>query len=476
MPPGRFERGQRRSDDQRDALKSDDGLRIDRDRVGIAADDDRCWRRCGWRTTQAVQRALAASSEQFSSASPARCRDSRRRKLRQVMRALGPTRLADLRAGAASNCCEFAESAASQSHGDQRGGMSPPRRPDQTLEIPMATIIKTHTPQQPRARRFRGVAYDLTDMAPRPTTISARCGARRRRSSSRRAREAARMRQDAEAAGRRAAEQAIERILDEKVAKQMKTLTPALQAAVEADRRRQAGLAAALGNSRRSTWPSAIAERLVRGELTRRPEIASTWIREALELAAGSGDVDDSPPPRRPARRSSGRSKQLAAAFAPAGDGAGRRRRSDLAGRLPRRHGVRHHRPAAGRRSSNGSSRNWLSSESRVEVAHSLAAESTYWHSSRHLDTAMLAGLTGSVVQTTGLTAAVAGMPAPVGAVVGIARQSGGEVEAEVIGFRDEQHAGDAAERSRRRAPRQPGAADPHGAHAQDRSATCWAA
>jgi flagellum-specific ATP synthase len=54
------------------------------------------------------------------------------------------------------------------------------------------------------------------------------------------------------------------------------------------------------------------------------------------------------------------------------------------------------------------------------------------------LDSAMLAGLTGSVVQTTGLTVAVAGMPAPVGAVVGIARQSGGEVEAEVIGFRDQ--------------------------------------
>jgi flagellum-specific ATP synthase len=54
------------------------------------------------------------------------------------------------------------------------------------------------------------------------------------------------------------------------------------------------------------------------------------------------------------------------------------------------------------------------------------------------LDGAILAGLTGSVVQTTGLTVAVAGLPAPVGAVVGIVRQSGGEVEAEVIGFRDD--------------------------------------
>ena len=50
----------------------------------------------------------------------------------------------------------------------------------------------------------------------------------------------------------------------------------------------------------------------------------------------------------------------------------------------------------------------------------------------------MLAGIAGSVVETTGLTASVAGMPAPVGAVVAIRRQSGEEVEAEVIGFRND--------------------------------------
>jgi len=49
----------------------------------------------------------------------------------------------------------------------------------------------------------------------------------------------------------------------------------------------------------------------------------------------------------------------------------------------------------------------------------------------------MLAGLTGSVVQTTGLTAAVAHFPAPIGALVSIANQAGTQVEAEVVGFRD---------------------------------------
>jgi flagellum-specific ATP synthase len=57
----------------------------------------------------------------------------------------------------------------------------------------------------------------------------------------------------------------------------------------------------------------------------------------------------------------------------------------------------------------------------------------------QHLSNAMLAGLTGSVVQMTGLTAAVADFPAPIGALVNIERQSGEGIEAEVVGFRDSQ-------------------------------------
>jgi FliI/YscN family ATPase len=53
------------------------------------------------------------------------------------------------------------------------------------------------------------------------------------------------------------------------------------------------------------------------------------------------------------------------------------------------------------------------------------------------LDSIMPVGLTGSIVRTEGLAAAVAGFPAPVGALVQIERQTGGPVEAEVIGFRD---------------------------------------
>ena len=56
-----------------------------------------------------------------------------------------------------------------------------------------------------------------------------------------------------------------------------------------------------------------------------------------------------------------------------------------------------------------------------------------------HVDGAILAGMTGSVVQTVGLTAAVADFPAPVGSLVTIERQSNGSVEAQVVGFRDNQ-------------------------------------
>jgi flagellar biosynthesis/type III secretory pathway ATPase len=49
----------------------------------------------------------------------------------------------------------------------------------------------------------------------------------------------------------------------------------------------------------------------------------------------------------------------------------------------------------------------------------------------------MPTALEGSVVQTVGLTAAVADFPAPVGALVEIDRQGGAALEAEVIGFRD---------------------------------------
>ena len=46
--------------------------------------------------------------------------------------------------------------------------------------------------------------------------------------------------------------------------------------------------------------------------------------------------------------------------------------------------------------------------------------------------------LAGWVVDVTGMTVIVAGLPAPVGAMCSIQRKGGGGVEAQVVGFRDD--------------------------------------
>lgn len=57
---------------------------------------------------------------------------------------------------------------------------------------------------------------------------------------------------------------------------------------------------------------------------------------------------------------------------------------------------------------------------------------------SDHLDAIMPTALCGTVIRTVGTTIAVAGFPAPVGATVRIERQTGDDVEGEVVGFRDD--------------------------------------
>jgi flagellar assembly protein FliH len=179
----------------------------------------------------------------------------------------------------------------------------------------MATIIKTDEPQRQSGSAFRAVAYDLTDMAAQADSYLGSVRGQAAQIVEQAKREADAIRQQAETAGRRAAEQAIERILDEKVAQQMKTLTPALQSAVrQVEDAKQAWL---------RHWEACtvelavkIAGRLVRGELQRRPEISAAWIRESLQLAAGSGDVTIRLNPA-DQETLSRQVQQLAAVFAP---------------------------------------------------------------------------------------------------------------------------------------------------------------
>lgn len=154
----------------------------------------------------------------------------------------------------------------------------------------MATIIKPDSQQGASGMALRGMAYSLADMATQADDYLDNVRRESAKIVDAARQEAALVRSQAEAAGRKAAEQAIDRILDDKVAKQMQTLTPALKAAVaEIQDSRQQWLAH--WEKSASDLAIAIAGRLVRGELSRRPEITLQWLREALDLAAGSGEV-----------------------------------------------------------------------------------------------------------------------------------------------------------------------------------------
>jgi len=103
-------------------------------------------------------------------------------------------------------------------------------------------------------------------------------------------RDAQGIRQASELEGRRAAEQALDRLVDERVGQMLETALPALRAAI-----------AELNNSKQiwlARWERqvvdlavAIAGRVCRIELQKQPEITICLVREALELAAGTGGI-----------------------------------------------------------------------------------------------------------------------------------------------------------------------------------------
>jgi flagellar assembly protein FliH len=103
-------------------------------------------------------------------------------------------------------------------------------------------------------------------------------------------REAERIRRQAETAGRKAAESAIERLLDEKVTKRMETLLPALEQLVAQINDSKGEL---LGQWERSALKvsTAIAQRIIGRELERAPQIKLDLIAEALRLATGSSQM-----------------------------------------------------------------------------------------------------------------------------------------------------------------------------------------
>jgi flagellar assembly protein FliH len=155
----------------------------------------------------------------------------------------------------------------------------------------MATIIrKDGTRQPPTGRPAQPVAFSFADMRGQADDYVETVRNEAAKIVQQAHRDAEKIRRDAEIAGRKAAEAAAERVLDEKVAKRMATLIPALEQIVQQINDARGELLSYWEQSalRVST---AIAERIIRRELRHDPQIALDTIADALRLSAGAADV-----------------------------------------------------------------------------------------------------------------------------------------------------------------------------------------
>ena len=155
----------------------------------------------------------------------------------------------------------------------------------------MATILRSsRSTDQKSGRMVQPVAFSFADLSSRADDYLATIRNEAAKIVAEALEQAEKIRRESERAGRKAAEDAIEAILEDKVAKQMKTLRPAID-----------DLVARLDDARgawQEHWEQAgirlavaIAERIVRRELAQRPDITLDFVREALLLANGSSQV-----------------------------------------------------------------------------------------------------------------------------------------------------------------------------------------
>lgn len=150
----------------------------------------------------------------------------------------------------------------------------------------MSTVIKAAD----RNLAVQGVAFNFDDMAENARGYLDRVRREAGELVAKAKQEADQVRRRAEQAGRREGLAAVQQMVDKRLAEQLATLKPALEHAV---RDIQDAKHAWLTHWEKSVVHVAaqIAQRLVRRELSRQPEITLTLVREALELAAGSSQL-----------------------------------------------------------------------------------------------------------------------------------------------------------------------------------------
>jgi flagellar assembly protein FliH len=154
----------------------------------------------------------------------------------------------------------------------------------------MATIIRKEAAHEvPTVRMVEPVSFSFADIRSQADDYLETVRHEAAKIVQQAHRDGERIRRDAEVAGRKAAESAIERILDEKVAQRMKTLLPALERLAQQINDAKGELLSHWEQSAMRVI-TAISERVVRRQLDRQPEIALELIAETLQLAAQSAD------------------------------------------------------------------------------------------------------------------------------------------------------------------------------------------
>jgi flagellar assembly protein FliH len=155
----------------------------------------------------------------------------------------------------------------------------------------MATIIrKDGTHEAPSGSSARAISFSFADMRGQAHEYLGAVRAEAAKIVLDAHQQAEQVRRQAEIAGRKAAEAAVERILDEKVAKQMQTLLPALEQVVREINDLKGALLVEWERSALKV-STAIAQRIIRLEVSKNPRISLETIRESLRLAAGATEI-----------------------------------------------------------------------------------------------------------------------------------------------------------------------------------------
>jgi flagellar assembly protein FliH len=150
----------------------------------------------------------------------------------------------------------------------------------------MSTVIKASGP----IRLANGMSFNFDDLGVQAGQYLDDVRAQAGKILAQAEKDAEAIRRRAETEGKQAAIQAVQKVMEEKVGKQLASLLPALRKAVDD-----------LGQSKQiwlSHWEKSavhvacqIAGRIVRRQVEREPDITLALVREALELAAGSSEI-----------------------------------------------------------------------------------------------------------------------------------------------------------------------------------------